>query len=385
MRMNMFSFTFKILIISIPLFYSVGATVLPNVIPNVIPNANIPPQPAVTGTPIPTEVTPTTPPSVEISSVPLNSPGINTNVLQGINLPNLEEILANVARQSSNQPQTPLNSPADNGTPVLALTPDSLEERASRGGLLPGINLEEILSGMASQTSPFSFALPSLTSMFSSPIMRPLAYSPPNFHNRMPMRYTRNNNNHRPVMIQIPPQILEEFNANGINVMPLEKCKYCNDRGRHTSNSYNTQGFRGNPNNNRHRDPKKFFQRGNRAAYHENQAAYRAMRNINKGQGPVQQQIQQQIQQIQQHHEVQQQQQPYHPQQEIQQQQHEIQQQVRETKGGDYQGGFRPMNYPRGGNREGSKYPQQAESFKKIVVVVLQLKDGKLQGIKRQA
>src|SRR5437870_2714151 len=101
MRMNLFSFTFKILVISIPLFYSVGATV----IPNVIPNANISPQPAVTGTPIPTVVTPTTPsPSVEISSVPLNSPGINTNVLQGINLPNLEEILANVARQSSNQP-----------------------------------------------------------------------------------------------------------------------------------------------------------------------------------------------------------------------------------------------------------------------------------------
>lgn len=204
-------------------------------------------------------------------------------------------------------------------SPVFTVSTDSLESRHG----LP--NIEDILAGMASQTSPFRFPMPSfasaLPSLFSAPPSPLMALA-----------------SRRPIMVQIPPQVLEEFNANGI-MMPLHKCKYCND-GR--NREFHSPPFNNN-NNKRYRSPGRFFQRGNRNAFNENQAALRAQQRLptKGGNGYVQQQ---QIQQ---------------------------QQQITSNYGGkgnnDYQGGFRPMNFQGKGGRMG------AIDSKKIVVVVLHL------------
>jgi hypothetical protein len=143
-------------------------------------------------------------------------------------------------------------------------------------------------------------------------------------------------------MIQIPPQILEEFNANGINVMPLHKCKYCND-GR--NREFHSPPF-GN-NNMKFRSPARFFQRGNRQALNENQAAYRAQQRLPTKGGYVQQQ---QIQQ-----------------------QREMPNYGSKGGGNDYQGGFRPMTYQGKGGRQQQLPLRGNDSNKKIVVVVLHL------------
>lgn len=249
---------------------------------------------------------------------------------------------------SNNHEAHPSNNPLappQETTPSFVLSTDSLEERTG----LP--NLEEILAGMASQSSPFGFALPSfsnLPSLFSSPPLTAASSL---------MRL----GSRQPIMVQIPPQVLEEFNANGI-VMPLHKCKYCND-GR--NRNYHTQGMNS---NNRPRSPGRFFQRGNQAAFHENQAAYRAQQRLpgkggKGGRYIEQQQIQQQP---------------------IQQQQIQQQRETNYGKGSGgnngYQGGFRPMNIQgKGGQQPVQQQRLNGHDSKKIVVVVLHLnKDNKL-------
>lgn len=101
----------------------------------------------------------------------------------------------------------------------------------STGSNVPGIGSIEALDNIiasAAQSSPFTFSLP--LSMMGSTMSQFLA-SPAMALNRM----RANQHQSRPLMIEIPSHVLNDFSAppaGNFDVMPLHKCKYCSGKGR---------------------------------------------------------------------------------------------------------------------------------------------------------